>query len=156
MAASSGIGRPIPRGPATVDVPYQDFFPPEANRFDYLRQQLSGSSDKGSCLGVFVRTWRLAHEHQARVRVALGIYNISPTLVERAAGTVLEFGPDLLETFVRRRQRFCGLANITKQGSARVKRREGVWSRRNIRLALGLLKKVRRHACSPQKEFLMV
>src|SRR6266576_322160 len=38
--------------------------------FDDLRQQLTGTADKRDALQVLVAAWRLADEHQIRIRIA--------------------------------------------------------------------------------------
>ena len=84
---------------AAVNVSDQHFFTFQTDRFDDLRQQLSGAPDKRACLYVLIRAWRLTDKHQSRFSISFGMDHVLAFEMQWAARAVADFSVDLLERF---------------------------------------------------------
>ena len=93
VRTSSGAGLRFSGGRTLDDVGDIHLIPREANRFDDLRQQLTGASHKWDPLRVFIATRGLADEHELGFRVTDPEDDLRAVRVERAAGAVAELLP---------------------------------------------------------------
>ncbi len=82
---------------AAVDVADEHVVALEPDGLDDLVEELSGAADEGSSARVLVGARRLADEHQARVRLALGVDDGVAPLVERAADALADVGAYVCE-----------------------------------------------------------
>ena len=90
--------RAIARRAALHDVRDVDIFAADAHGFDHVVEQLSGATDEGFALRVFVSAGAFADKHQVGVRIAYAEDNLlAALLVELAAGAVAEIFADEFE-----------------------------------------------------------
>ena len=69
----------------------------EPDRRHHPVEQLAGTADERQARDILVASRRLAHEHHARLRVAVGEHELGRGRFERAAVEALEHGAQLLE-----------------------------------------------------------
>jgi hypothetical protein len=76
IADSCGVGVRLPGRPPGHDVGDIDRRAIEPDRRQHAVEQLAGAADERQALDVLVASWRLAHEHHARLRVAVGEHEL--------------------------------------------------------------------------------
>lgn len=97
--------RAVLRRTAAIDVAYENIFALHADGFDDFVEKLPGATDEGTRLHIFVRARSFADEHQARFAVAFCVDDVRAPCVKRAAHAFAYIVPDVLERFIRARQR---------------------------------------------------
>ncbi len=88
VSHSSRSGARFLRRAALHHVADVNVFAANAHGRDHVVEQLSGAAHKGLALRVFVRARTLAHEHDARVRIAHAEDDVGASLAQLAAGAV--------------------------------------------------------------------
>ncbi len=89
--------RAVAGRPPGHDVGDVDFRAVEADRRQHAVEQFAGTADEGQALDVFVAAGRFADEHHARLRIAVGEYQLRRGRLQRAAVEFLQNGAQLVE-----------------------------------------------------------
>src|SRR5262249_37749371 len=117
----------------------------EAHGFDHLREELSGASDKGQSLCVFIGSGTLTDENQLRFPTSVAEHDLVARAVQLAARAFAEVVANLGQRFGRGRaggveQRWAGRCRLNKRsagtgGRGRGRRpRGGFWGSGTLRV----------------------
>ena len=101
VAASSGIGVPVPRWAAFHDVRDEHLFSRVAHGFDDPGQELPGLSDERPSLNVLIRAGSFPDEDEIGIEVSFTDHDVFSALVQVAAGAAFQLPGDPVERIYR-------------------------------------------------------